>query len=115
MKIGRVTMTLASVCLVASHVTAADPEAAAIKLAQQWAFALIGSAKDQIEAGATDPNKIRKKATEDAHPDENKLRVAMRATGMTDKEIDKGIKDKRKVYLEDVEADIKAFQKRRKG
>ena len=94
---------------------AADPTDDAIKRAQEWAFALAASAKTQIEAGATDPKAIRKKAAEDTQPQEKKLRAAMKELGDTPQQIDKGIKKDRALYLEDVETDIKQFQTSRKS
>ena len=103
-------LVISSFLTLASSLLAADAQADGIKLAQQWAFALGASTKAQIEAGATDPKAIRKKATEDTQPQEKKLRAAMKQMGFTPQHIDQGIQDDRKLYLEDVEADIKAFQ-----
>ena len=108
------SLLAAALCLLIPGRLTAGPTEDAIKLAQHWAFAIAGSAKTQIETGATDPKAIRKKAIEDAQPQEKKLRAAMKAIGMTPKEIDDGIIRDRKLYLEDVEADIEAFQKKQK-
>ncbi len=104
-----------AVCLLLTGrlVCAGPTEDAAIELTQQWAFALVGSAKNQIESGATDPKAIRKEAIEDTQSQEKKLRAAMKGIGMTPQQIDKGINDDRKLYLGDVESDIKTFQAKR--
>lgn len=109
-----VILLAAAAFLGAVRLLAADPTDDAIKLAQEWAFALVASAKTQIEAGATDPKAIRKKAMDETQPQEKKLRAAMKKIGSTQQQIDQGIKDDRAVYLEAVEADIKEFQKKPK-
>ena len=90
------------------------PDAEAINLAQRWAFALVVSAKKQIEGGATDAMAIRRKATEDTQAEEKKLRAALKKKGETQQDIDKFIRTDRALYLEDVEADVNAFQKKQK-
>ena len=111
-----IALLLAGVSLLFTiRLFAADPTQDAIERAQEWAFALVASAKTQIEAGATDPKAIRKKAAEDTQPQEKKLRAAMKELGDTPQNIDKGIKKDRALYLEDVEADIKKFQQERKN
>ena len=64
-------------------------------------FALAASVKAQMDSGAKDPAAIRKKATEDTQPEEKKLREAMKDAGFTQQQIDTGIKNDRKTYLEE--------------
>jgi hypothetical protein len=86
--------------LLVAMVSAADPEQDAIRSAQEWAFALAAAVQTQAEAGVKDQKAIRQKAIEQTQPQEKKLRAAMKAAGFSQKQIDQGIKDDRKGYLD---------------
>ena len=92
---------LALASFLALSLRASDPQQESIKLAQEWAFALAASVKAQTDAGAKDPVAIRKKATEDTQPQEKKLRAAGKEAGFSAKQIEQGIRDDRKTYLDD--------------
>jgi hypothetical protein len=105
----RTLLSIVAALFTAVALLAADPEQDAIRLAQEWAFALGKSVKSQAEAGSKDPKAIRKKAIEDTQPEEKKLRAAMKEVGMTQKEIEQGIKQDRDLYLSEF---LKEFLKK---
>jgi hypothetical protein len=98
MKLTAILSIIASIFV--AQVSCAADQQEAIKLAQEWAFALGASVKAQAKAGVKDPKAIKKKATEDTQPQERKLRAAMKEIGSTQHQIDKGIKDDREGYLD---------------
>ena len=110
-----IVSAIVSCLLLAGGRLFADATADSIRLGLQlleWQSGLAGSVKTQIEAGETDPKAIRKKATADTQPQETKLRATMQEMGLAQRHIEERIKDDRATYLEDVEAQIKAHQKK---
>lgn len=78
----------------------ADPAERAVKVSQQWQFALARSVEELVKQGQTDRKLIAKLVVEKTKAEEKKLREAGKAMGVSDKEIDRSIERDRNESIE---------------
>lgn len=69
----------------------ADPAEHAVKMSQQWQFALARSVKELVKQGQTDRKLIAKLVVEKTKSEEKKVREASKAMGVSDKKLDRSI------------------------